>query len=73
MLYKRPLDSYACPDQSNRNSTNQHIFLHAKNILKMAEFYGKTQSVCAESHFFVPKRLYFQFNFSGSRRWTIRL
>ena len=70
---KRPLDSYACPDQSNRNSMNQNLFLDAENILKMVEFYGKTHSACAESHFFMPKGLYFQFNFSGSRCWTIKL
>ena len=32
-----------------------------------------TQCVCAESNIFCTKRLYIQFNFSGSRRWTIKL
>ena len=70
--YKWPLDSCACLDQSNRirNRMNQQIFLHAKNCQNWCNFIGKRK--CAVSRFY-PKRLYFLFNFSGSRRWTIKL
>ena len=40
--YRRPLDSYACPDQSNVKKTKLKIFLNAKNIFN---YLGNT--VCA--------------------------
>ena len=71
-MHKRPLDSYACPDQSNSNRTNQQIFLHAKNIQNWCHFMGK-RTVCVQNLTFLAQKAHFQFNFLGSRCWTIKL
>ena len=57
-MYKRPLDSYACPEPSNRNRTNQQIFLCAKNIKSWCHFMWK-RTVCVQSlTFFAHKALF---------------
>ena len=61
---KRPLDSYACPDQSNRNRTNQQIFLHAKNIQNWCHFMGK-RTVCVQSLTFFAQKALFSTQFFG--------
>ena len=56
-MNKRPLDSYACPDQSKRNRTNQQIFFAGKKIFKTGLILRKRElRVGAFSHFW-PKRL----------------
>ena len=37
----RGSDSYAFPDPSKRNRTNQQTFLHAKEYSKLEQFSGK--------------------------------
>ena len=62
---KRPLDSYACPDQSKINRTNQQTFLHAKNVQTWCNFMGKC-SVCVKSlTFLAQKALFFNSIFRG--------
>ena len=38
IFYKKPLDSYACQDQSKRNRQNKFTFLHVKNYSKLVQF-----------------------------------
>ena len=62
---KRRLDSYACPDQSNRNSTNQQLFL--QNILKMANLLENAHCVCRVSIIFTCKKYFKNGEFMGKR------
>ena len=55
ILYKRPLGSYACPNQNQRNRTNKQIFLQAKKYSKLVPFYGKVHCMCEPFHIFGPK------------------
>ena len=64
IINKRPLDSYACPDQSNRNRTNQQIFLNAKNIQNWCYFMGK-RTVCVQSLTFFAQKALFSTQFFG--------
>ena len=57
-VYKRPLDSYACPDQSKGNRTNQSTFLRGKNILKWCNFMGKSK-MCVHSFSFSAQKALF--------------
>ena len=51
---------------------NKYFYM-PKIFKNWCNFIGK-RTVCMPSlTFFLPKRLYFQYNFSWSRRWTIKL
>ena len=59
LIYKRPLDSYACPDQSkHKKQTNQQIFFAGKRYSKLGQFYGKTHCVCEHFTFLAQKALF---------------
>ena len=60
----RPLDSYASPDQSNRNRTNQKIFLHAKYIQNWCHIKGK-RTVCVQRLTFIAQKALFSIQFLG--------
>ena len=55
---KRPLDSYACPDQNQRNRTNQQMFLQAKNIQNWCNFTGK-RIACVNIFTFLAQKALF--------------
>ena len=51
-MRKRPLNSYACPDQNQRNRAN--IFT-GKKYSKLEQFYRKAHNTCERFHIFSPK------------------
>ena len=50
--------SYACPDQNQRNRTNQQIFLQAKNIQNWCNFTGK-RIACVNIFIFLTQKALF--------------
>ena len=56
--YKRPQDSYACPDQSKGNRTNQSTCLRGKNILKWCNYTGKSKMYLYSFSFLAQKALF---------------
>ena len=72
-FYKKPLDSYAYPDQSKRNRQNKFTFLHAKKLFKTCAILRECAQCVLQISTKKPENCQLSVSFKDSLRGLIKL